>query len=295
MERHSIRTILPHGGRLGTALLAPAILALVFTPTDPWWWLVRLPGMLALLLAGLAFIIHPASVGPPWHRLFGWFALVATGLHVLSVSVFEPPFWRWLDWSLPIDILCGLVAALALLAAFAVRRSLKSPKALLLHRMAGFTVAIAASAHFALIAGTGAVSLGLVAAGTLLLVTAVLMPEKRKPVLMALPAVLLGLVAALAVGPLAQARLAALRSAPIDHARFSHDDHTGFVCTTCHHNFTDRADKENCISCHKRLSTSEAMRVDRLFHAFCSDCHRREKLLGRETGPIDHCTACHDS
>jgi predicted CXXCH cytochrome family protein len=85
-----------------------------------------------------------------------------------------------------------------------------------------------------------------------------------------------------------------LRSSPIDHAHFLHDDHTGFVCTTCHHNFTDRTGTENCITCHKALSTSEAMRVDRLFHAFCTDCHRRESLAGHKSGPLDHCTACHD-
>jgi hypothetical protein len=293
MEKHSMRTILPQGGRPGIALLAAALLALVLVPTDPWWWLIRLPGMLALLLAGLTLLIPPAPGGSPWHRRLGYFAIVAASLHVLSVAAFEPSFWRWFDWGLPIEIICGLVAALALLAALAVRRSLKSPKALIFHRIAGFTVAIAASAHVALIAGTGAVILGLVAIGTLLLVIDMLLPERRKLILMALPAILLGLVTALAVGPLAQARLTTLRSSPIDHARFSHNDHTGFVCTSCHHNFTDRTGMENCISCHKALSTSEMMRVDRLFHAFCADCHRRESVAGRKSGPLDHCTACH--
>lgn len=295
MEKHSTRTILPQGGRLGTALLSAALFALLLVPTDPWWWLIRLPGMLALILAGLTLLLPPAPGGSPWHRRFGHFTIVAASLHVLSVAAFEPSFWRWFDWGLPIEILCGLVAALALLAALAVRRSLRSPKALILHRIAGFTVAIAASAHVALIAGTGAVILGLVVVGTLLLVIDMLLPERRKLIFMALPAILLGLVTALAVGPLAQARLTALRSSPVDHARFSHDDHTGFVCTTCHHNFTDRTGMENCISCHKALSTSEKMRVDRLFHAFCTDCHRRESVAGRKSGPLDHCTACHGS
>ena len=130
-------------------------------------------------------------------------------------------------------------------------------------------------------------------AGMLLLVAAILAPERRKLILLVLPAILAAMIAALAVGPLAQARLSPLRLSPIDHARFLHDDHAGFVCTTCHHNFSDRTGKENCLSCHKRLSMSEAMRVDRLFHAFCSDCHRRESLAGRKSGPLDHCTACH--
>jgi hypothetical protein len=293
-----MRTILSRG-RPGFAVLAAALLALVLLPTDGWWWLIRLPGMLALLLAALTLVIQPSPNGPSWHRWLGSFAIVAVSLHVLLVAAFEPVFWRWLAAAMPIEIICGLVAALALFATLAVRRSrnlragLGSPTAHLLHRIAGFTVAIAASAHVGLIAGTGAAVLGLILAGTLLLVVGALVPEKRKLALIALPVILSGIIAALALGPLAQARLMSLRSSPVDHARFLHDDHTGFVCTTCHHNFTDRTGTENCITCHKTLSTSEMMRVDRLFHAFCTDCHRQESLAGRKSGPLDHCTACH--
>ena len=290
-----MRTILVRGARLGAALLAAAVLALALLPTDAGWWLVRIPGILALLLAALALLVQPAPGGPPWHRLLGSFAIVALSLHVLAVAAFEPSFWRWLDRTLPVEIICGLVAALALFATLAVRRSLSSPRALILHRIAGFIVVIAAAAHVALIAGADAAVAGLVLAGILLLVAGALVPERRKLVLMALPALLAGIVAALAVGPLAQARLAPLRSSPVDHARFLHDDHSGFVCTTCHHNFTDRTGSENCITCHKKLSTSETMRVDRLFHAFCTDCHRRESVAGRKSGPLDHCTACHET
>jgi hypothetical protein len=255
--------------------------------------------MLALLLAALTLLLQPKPDGPLWHRLLGSFAIVAVSLHVLFVAAFEPVFWRWLTAAIPVEIVCGLAAALGVFATLAVRRSrnlragLGSPTALLLHRIAGFAVVVAASAHVALIAGTGVTIMGLVLMGTLLLAAGALVPEKRKVVLIALPVILCGIVIALALGPLAQARLASLRSSPIDHARFLHDDHTGFVCTTCHHNFTDRTGTENCITCHKTLSTSEAMRVDRLFHAFCTDCHRREYLAGRKSGPLDHCTACH--
>lgn len=290
-----MRTILVRGARLGAALLAAAVLALALLPTDAWWWLVRIPGILALLLAALALLVQPAPGGSPWHRLLGSFAIVALSLHVLAVAAFEPSFWRWLGWTLPVEIICGLVAALALFATLAVRRSLNSPKGLILHRIAGFTVVIAAAAHVAFIAGADTAVAGLVLAGILLLVAGALIPERRKLILMALPALLAGIVAALAVGPLAQARLAPLRSSPVDHAGFLHDDHSGFVCTTCHHNFTDRTGTENCITCHKKLSTSETMRADRLFHAFCSDCHRREKQARRKSGPIDHCTSCHGS
>lgn len=291
MEKHRMRTI----GRLGLALLLAAILGLTLLPTDAWWWLIRLPGMLALLLSALTLFIQPNPGGPSWHRLIGSFAIVAASLHVLLVAAFEPSFWRWLTSAIPVEIICGLAAAFALFATLAVRRSLSAPKSLILHRIAGFTVVIAAAAHVALIAGTGLAILGLVLAGTLLLVIGALLPERRKLVLLVFPAILAAIVAALAVGPLAQARLAGLRSSPVDHARFLHDDHSGFVCTTCHHNFTDRTGKENCITCHKKLSSSEKLRVDRLFHAFCSDCHRRESMAGRKTGPIDHCTACHES
>ncbi|WP_119271233.1 cytochrome c3 family protein [Taklimakanibacter deserti] len=288
-----MRTILSHGGRLGGALLAAALLGLALQPTDGAWWLVRIPGMLALLLAALTLVIQPRPDGQAWHRLLGAFAIVAVSLHVLAVAAFEPVFWQWLSATMPVEIICGLVAALALFATLAVRRSLSSPRALILHRIAGFTVVIAAAAHSALIAGTEAAIVGLVLAGLLLLVAGALLPERRKLILMALPAVLLAIIAALAAGP--RARFAPLRSSPVDHARFLHDDHSGFVCTTCHHNFTDRTGTENCITCHKKLSTSETMRVDRLFHAFCADCHRREKRAGRKSGPIDHCTACHGS
>lgn len=279
--------------RLSAALLAVALLILVIQPTDATWWLVRIPGILALLLAASALMLQPDARGRPWHRLVGSFAIVAVSLHVLAVAAFEPSFWRWLDGAVPAEIIAGLMAALALFATLAVRRSLTSPKSLILHRIAGFVVVIAAALHVALIAGTHAAIAGLLLAGMLILVIAALLPERRKLILIALPAILLGIIAALATGPMAQLRLASLRASPIDHANFDHGDHTGFVCTTCHHNFTDRTGKENCLTCHKALSISESLRIDRLLHAFCSDCHRRETLAGRKSGPIDHCTACH--
>jgi predicted CXXCH cytochrome family protein len=293
MEKHSMRTILSHGGRLGFALLAGALVVLALQPTDGWWWLVRLPGGLALILAALTLILQPAASGLPWHRLLGSLAIVAVSLHVLSVAAVEPVFRQWLSWTIPVEIICGLIAALALFATLAVRRSLTSPKALILHRAAGYAAIIAAVTHVALIAGSGATVFELMLSGLVLLVIGALLPERRKLIVIALPAILAGMIAALAAGPLVQARLADLRSSPVDHARFLHDDHTGFVCTTCHHNFTDRTGTENCITCHKQLSTSEARRVDRLFHAFCTGCHRRESLAGHRSGPLDHCTGCH--
>jgi len=214
-------------------------------------------------------------------------------------AAFEPVFWRWLTPAIPIEIIFGLAAALGLFATLAVRRSqslrsgVGSSGALSLHRIAGFAVCMAAAVHVALIAGASFAVILLTLAGMALIIATAISHERRLLPIIAIPVVLSGL-AGLTAGPLSQTRLASLRSSPVDHAHFSHTDHAGFVCTTCHHNFTDRTGTENCITCHKRLSTSETMRVDRLFHAFCSDCHRREKQAGRKSGPIDHCAACHD-
>ena len=83
---------------------------LALQPTDHWWWLVRVPGLIGLLLSGMALLLPPAPDGTPWHRLLGSFAIVAVSPHVLSVAAFEPSFWRWLTCSVPVEILCGLVA-----------------------------------------------------------------------------------------------------------------------------------------------------------------------------------------
>lgn len=296
--QRAMRQIFRHSGRGGLTMLAASVLALSLLPTELAWWPVRIAGSLALILAAAALLLQPSPKWPALHRLLGTLAIVAVSVHVLWVATFEPAFWRWLTPSIPIEIILGLVAALGLFATLVVRRSqnlrtgVGTPAALSLHRIAGFAVCIAAGAHVVLIAGTGRAIILLTLAGMASIAITALTHERRALPIIAIPVILAGL-AGLLVGPLSERRLASLRSSPVDHARFAHADHTGFVCTTCHHNFTDRGGTENCISCHKRLSTSEALRVDRLFHVFCSDCHRREKQMGRKSGPIDHCTACH--
>ncbi len=297
--KRALRQVRDHGGHAGLAVLAASILALGLLPTELAWWPIRIAGSLALILAATALLLQPSPGRPGLHRLLGSLAIVAVSAHILLVSALEPAFWRWLTPAVPIEIILGLVAALGLFATLAVRRSqslrsgVGSPAALSLHRIAGFAVCMAAAAHVVLIAGAGSAVILLTLAGMALLVATAITREKRLLPIIAIPVLLSGL-AGLTAGPLSDMRLASLRSSPVDHARFAHADHTGFVCTTCHHNFTDRTGTENCIICHKRLSTSEAMRVDRLFHAFCSDCHRREREAGRKSGPIDHCAACHD-
>jgi hypothetical protein len=293
------RQVFRHAGHAGLAVLAASVLALALLPTELAWWPIRIAGSLALILAATALLLQPSPGYPVLHRLLGSLAIVAVSAHVLLVAAIEPEFWRWLTPAIPIEILLGIVAALGLFATLAVRRSqsLRSgvgpSAALSLHRIAGFAVCLAAAAHVVLIAGASSAVILLILAGMALIVATAITHERRLLPLIAIPVILSGL-AGLTAGPLSETRLASLRSLPVDHAHFSHADHTGFVCTTCHHNFTDRTGMENCINCHKRLSTSEAMRVDRLFHAFCSDCHRREKEAGRKSGPIDHCAACHD-
>lgn len=297
--QRAMRQVLRHGGKGGLALLAVSVLALIVLPTELAWWPIRIAGSLALILAAMALLLQPSPGQPARHRLLGSLAIIAVSAHVLMVAAFEPAFWRWLTPAIPIEIILGFVAAFGLFATLAVRRSqslrsgVGTSAAFLLHRIAGFAVCMAAAAHVVLIAGASPAVILLTLAGMALIIITTIMRERRLLPIIAIPVVLSGL-AGLTAGPLSEMRLAGLRSSPVDHARFAHGDHTGFVCTTCHHNFTDRTGMENCITCHKRLSTSEAMRVDRLSHAFCSDCHRREKQAGRKSGPIDHCAACHD-
>lgn len=288
-------------GRAGLALLATGALLLVLQPTDDGWWVTRLLGLAALMLTAGSLTLSPVPGRRawPWHAIFGWAALVALAAHVTAVAGFQPAFWRWLTPAVPVEIVAGLVAALAVAAAVALQRSarlrrrlgpLQSQRA---HRVAGCLLVVAAGAHVALIAGLGVVAGLIVLAGLAFLLADGFLHESHVVEL----AVMLGLfvtaIAGLAGGPLASPRLATLRQAPIDHARFLHTDHIGLSCAGCHHNFVDQSGNENCLTCHKRISVSEATRIDRLFHAFCSDCHRIDMREGRKSGPADDCQGCH--
>lgn len=295
-----LRVIRDRAGPAGLTLLGFALLVLAFLPTELAWWPARIAGGLALVFATAALFIQPSPSWPAAHRRLGSLAIVAVSAHVLLVAAIEPVFWRWLTPAIPLEIAFGIAAALGLFATLAVRRShslrsgIGAIAILTLHRIAGFVVCIAAAAHVALIAGMDRTIILMAVAGTALIVLLALLREKQALLLLSIPAILFAL-AGLAVGPLSGARLADLRASPVDHASFDHGDHTGFICTTCHHNFTDRTGTENCLTCHKKLSVSETMRIDRLFHAFCTDCHRRETQAGRKSGPLDRCTACHGS
>jgi predicted CXXCH cytochrome family protein len=89
-------------------------------------------------------------------------------------------------------------------------------------------------------------------------------------------------------------RLERIAARPLLPTRFGHEFHDGVNCTTCHHNFGRRGlGTKTCLACHKAWGTTESRRIDIVFHAFCTDCHRREWALGRKAGPVKACDACH--
>ncbi|MEK0083472.1 cytochrome c3 family protein [Benzoatithermus flavus] len=89
-------------------------------------------------------------------------------------------------------------------------------------------------------------------------------------------------------------RLERIAERPLLPTRFDHKFHTGVNCTTCHHNFRERGlGTKPCLACHKAWGTTEARRIDTVFHAFCTDCHRREQATGAKAGPVKACVACH--
>lgn len=101
------------------------------------------------------------------------------------------------------------------------------------------------------------------------------------------------LLAAAAIGA-SQVRLGWLASAPLLPTRFDHKFHRGINCVTCHHNFTGpRLGPQPCLACHKAWGTTEGRRIDTVFHAFCTDCHRSRQAAGLKAGPVKSCAACH--
>ncbi|MCG7505933.1 cytochrome c3 family protein [Mesorhizobium retamae] len=288
-----------HAGRVGLLLLAGGAVVLLWQPTEAAWWAARLLGVAALLLISGTLFLRPAYGQRPWHRLFGWAALAALGGHVVVTTGFQPVFWRWLTPAMPLEIVAGIIALLAFLMVLLVQRSrtlrrrLGPFSSLSVHRTAGYLLIAAACTHITLVAGMAfSAAVGFLSGLAFLLVEG-LLRERHVVRLAATLALFISAIAWLAIGSMAETRLAGLRQAPIDHARFLHTDHTGLACAGCHHNFVDRTGTENCLSCHKRLSVSEASRIDSMFHAFCSECHRADNRAGRKFGPIDDCNGCH--
>jgi len=277
-----------------------AVASIAFRSTDIAWWLVRLPGLLALLLTAAAISIQPSTATRRRHHWLGWVAVGAVVLHVVMATGLHAKFWDWLAPYMPLEIGFGLVAAVALLTTLLAQRSKRlrsslGPVSMLrLHRPVGYVALAAAAAHVALIAGTPLYIVLVVAAGGLALGFSSLAHLRDARILAAVVALSVACAAIVYLAPVGQSRLAGLRTAPIDSAGFLHAKHTTVTCVTCHHNFLDDTGKENCLNCHKRVSTEETMRIDRMFHAFCGECHRRESRIGQgKSGPIDDCSGCH--
>jgi hypothetical protein len=89
-------------------------------------------------------------------------------------------------------------------------------------------------------------------------------------------------------------RLERLATRALLPTRFEHAAHKTVACTTCHHNFVgERLGGKRCLACHKGLTRTEGMRIDTLFHDFCTSCHRSERAAGRKSGPVKACASCH--
>jgi predicted CXXCH cytochrome family protein len=89
-------------------------------------------------------------------------------------------------------------------------------------------------------------------------------------------------------------RLERIAQRPLLPTRFDHKFHKSVNCLTCHHNFVDRGlGPGGCYACHKAWGTTESRRIDTVFHAFCTDCHRRLRAAGEKAGPVKSCAACH--
>jgi hypothetical protein len=106
---------------------------------------------------------------------------------------------------------------------------------------------------------------------------------------------LVGLVAlVLALHGASQWRLERLAARPLLPTKFAHADHRGVNCTTCHHNFVgQRLGGRRCLACHKALTRDAGLRIDTLFHEFCTSCHRVERAALRASGPVKACASCH--
>lgn len=107
-------------------------------------------------------------------------------------------------------------------------------------------------------------------------------------------AVFAALFLILAAWSASELRLGAMVRQPLLPTRFDHGDHRGVACITCHHNFRDRGlGAGGCLRCHKAWGTTEARRIDVMFHAFCTGCHRQRQTAGEASGPVKGCAACH--
>lgn len=289
------------------ALAGLALGAAVLRPAEALWWLVRLAGGGAVLAMAWAALVTPRSaehIGRTYrhHQWTGRIGLALALVHAGLIAVGEPQIWRYAGLLATAELVAG-VASLALLVVLTAIRDpaspcmRTSPAAALLHRWSAVAAIVLAFGHIAANPAMPLAAFALLAAATAVLVhrhaAALVGLAKCAP-----PAVLVGVVGAVLLVAmvgwgLSQASHRTLRATTVDHAGFDHDDHAAFSCVSCHHNFTDRTGKENCLSCHKRLSVSATTRIDRVFHRFCVECHVQEWWQTGKVSPFKSCRGCH--
>lgn len=74
---------------------------------------------------------------------------------------------------------------------------------------------------------------------------------------------------------------------------FPHDKHRDVNCIECHHNFTDGAGAQACVSCHRSGRTALVAGAEARFHEFCLGCHRDAPARFAHHGPVTGCRTCH--
>jgi hypothetical protein len=289
------------------AITGLALAAAVLRPAEALWWLVRLAGGGAVLAMAWAALVTPRSADRTsrtyrHHQWTGRIGLALAVLHAGLIAAGEPQIWRYAGLLATAELVAG-ATSLALLVLLTAIRDPASPvmwtgaAAPTVHRWAAVAAIVLGLGH---IAANPAMPL---AAFVLLAVAAALLVRSHAAALVAMVGraplgILAGVVAALllvavAGWGLSQASQRALRESPVDHAGFDHDDHAAYSCVSCHHNFTDRTGKENCLNCHKRLSVSSTTRIDRVFHRFCVACHVEEWWRTAKPSPFKSCNGCH--
>lgn len=295
-------------------VLLGAILVPPFVPYGLAWEVAAWLGYgacAALLMTFRGAPIRPGAITAPrftWHRVAGDAAVLLVTAHVAVMLVLDPFVRDYLGWLMPVHVLLGVVAGLILLLATALREpALPSRLRLLggrrLHTWLGIVAMGFVAAHVVTSATRPIASWRLALLGAALLVVA-LPPVARVLGRAASPAApgrttmvraaLLVVVPVLGLWSFSGLRLEWLADARPLPTRFDHARHRSVNCITCHHNFRDRRlGPKGCIACHKDWGTTEARRIDTVFHAFCTDCHRRRVADGAKAGPPKSCAACH--
>lgn len=76
--------------------------------------------------------------------------------------------------------------------------------------------------------------------------------------------------------------------------RFAHNDHFGVSCATCHHEFVDGTVGPPCLACHVTDLGVRPLLQDQ-FHQLCMSCHEEKSAAVIASGPVRHCTGCHQT